>query len=200
MLTSLLVLLAYLCGSIPTGVLVSRRRGIDVRQAGSGNIGATNVARTVGLGSGLLTLLFDVTKGFLPVVAAQRLGMPEWGAAMVGLAAIAGHLFPIFLGFHGGKGVATTAGAFLVLAPAATGVVIVVFALIVLASGFVSLASILAAAALPLAALVLGYGGVTTLAAVFAAVAIALRHRDNLRRLRRGEEPKFRTSRDSPAA
>src|SRR5258706_8084866 len=121
-MTLLLVLVAsYLAGSIPTGVLLGRLRGIDPRAHGSGNIGATNVARTLGKGLGVLTLVIDCAKGAGPVLVTRALDLPaEWVAAAGG-AAVLGHVFPVWLRFKGGKGVATALGVFLSLAPAAGG-------------------------------------------------------------------------------
>ena len=110
MLAFALVALAYLCGSIPTGVLLSRRRGVDPRDIGSGNIGATNVARAAGTTAGLLTLVGDTLKALLPVLVAKSLGLPSAAVALVGVAAFLGHLYSCFLGFDGGKGVATMGG------------------------------------------------------------------------------------------
>ena len=107
-----LTILSYLLGSVPSGFLVGSSAGVDVRSAGSGNIGATNVARTLGWKKGLLTLFFDVAKGFLPVLAAHLLDLGVAAAAAGGLAAFAGHLYPVFLKFKGGKGVATAAGVY----------------------------------------------------------------------------------------
>jgi acyl phosphate:glycerol-3-phosphate acyltransferase len=191
-LTGLLLALAYLCGSIPSGVLLARRRGIDVRQSGSGNIGATNVARSAGMGLGILTLLLDVLKGFVPTLIARIALSDAWAVGAVGLAAFAGHLFPVFLRFSGGKGVATAGGVYLALAPAALGISITVFTVAAVLSRYVSLASVLASVALPIACLGLGYPPSTSLFAGVVAVLIVLRHRSNLRRLIRGDEPPFR--------
>ena len=113
----ILTILSYLLGSIPAGFLVGSSAGVDVRSAGSGNIGATNVARTLGWKKGLVTLFADVAKGFLPVMAAHLLELGEVAAAAAGLAAFAGHLYPVFLRFKGGKGVATAAGVYLAAMP-----------------------------------------------------------------------------------
>src|SRR5258708_1998991 len=109
-LTAVLVVAAYLCGSLPTGVWLGRLAGVDVRRSGSGNIGATNVARTAGLRPGLLTLAGDVTKGFVPVVLARSVFDNDAAVACVGLAAFVGHIYSVFLRFAGGKGVATAFG------------------------------------------------------------------------------------------
>src|SRR3989338_5557219 len=145
----LLVFFAYLLGSIPTGFVVGSLSGIDIRRAGSGNVGATNVARVVGKAQGLLTLLGDVAKGFIPVYLAYRLGLTQAMTAAAALAAVLGHLYPVFLKFRGGKGVATALGVFLGLAPMAAVVLIFIFSCVAVASRIVSLASILAALCAP---------------------------------------------------
>ena len=116
----LLVLFAYLLGSVPTGYILGSVAGVDVRKAGSGNVGATNVARVVGKRHGILTLVADIAKGFVPVIVALNIGLAPMATAFVGIAAFLGHLYPVFLRFQGGKGVATALGVFLGLAPWAT--------------------------------------------------------------------------------
>ena len=116
---AVITILSYLIGSIPTGCILGKAAGVDVRTAGSGNIGATNVARVMGKGSGLLTLIADVAKGLLPALVARQMAFNDAAVAVVGAAAFLGHLFPVFLKFRGGKGVATAFGVLLVLAPQA---------------------------------------------------------------------------------
>jgi glycerol-3-phosphate acyltransferase PlsY len=183
-----LLALAYVCGSIPTGVWLARRRGVDPRDIGSGNIGATNVARAAGKMAGVLTLIGDVSKGLVPVVLADQIGLGNEGRALVGLAAFAGHLYPCFLGFEGGKGVAISLGILLGLAPLGMAVAVPIFLLTVAVTRYVSLGSILAAAATPLVLLGIGYPVPITLAALVMGVSIAVRHRDNIRRIRFGTE------------
>jgi glycerol-3-phosphate acyltransferase PlsY len=188
----LLVALGYLCGSIPSGVWFARRHGVDVRRSGSGNIGATNVARTAGAGPAILTLLLDVLKGFVPTGLAM-MALPSASAVvLVGLAAVLGHLFPVFLGFSGGKGVATAFGVFLALAPAGAAVSATVFVAVALTTRYASLASMLAAVALAPACAWLGASVPIWLGAAAIAAMIIARHRDNIGRLLRHEEPKFR--------
>lgn len=187
-----LLALGYLCGSIPSGLLLAQRAGVDVRRAGSGNIGAANVARTAGLSLGLLTLLIDSAKGALPVLVARAANASSTLQAGAGLAAFAGHVFPVTLRFAGGKGVATALGVLLALCPAGTGLAAAVFGLALWLTRYVSLASILGALSAPVA---IGWlGGSTPTIAVAAAMAtvILVRHRDNVRRLRTGTEPPFR--------
>jgi glycerol-3-phosphate acyltransferase PlsY len=191
MLAAFLVVAAYLCGSLPTGVWLGRLAGVDVRRAGSGNIGATNVARTVGLRPALLTLAGDVAKGFVPAVIARALLPDARLVALVAVAAFFGHICSVFLRFSGGKGVATGFGVFLALAPGAAFVAAVVFAAVAVATRYVSLASVLAALSLPVATVAVGATPAAWAAALMICTTIVFRHRDNLSRLRRGSEPKF---------
>ncbi|MFI5398133.1 MAG: glycerol-3-phosphate 1-O-acyltransferase PlsY [Candidatus Binatia bacterium] len=192
MVATVLIIAAYICGSLPTGVWLGRYAGVDVRQGGSGNIGATNVARTVGLRPAFLTLIGDITKGLVPAVVARALLMDQRLIALAALAAFFGHIFSMFLRFSGGKGVATGFGAFLGLAPGAAGVAALVFAVTALMTRYVSLASMLAAASLPVASAMLGGAPPICGAAMVVGATIIIRHRDNLARLLRGMEPKFR--------
>ena len=187
----ILTLLSYLLGSIPAGFLVGSSAGVDVRSAGSGNIGATNVARTLGWKKGLVTLFADVAKGFLPVMAAHLLDLGEAAAAAAGLAAFAGHLYPVFLRFKGGKGVATAAGVYLAAMPLGILVVLGVFILSMLAGRRVSLASMLAAVLAPAVAWVLSYPAEVAWMSLVIGILVVLRHRENIRRLMAGEEPRF---------
>ena len=179
----------YLIGSIPVGFLVAGAAGgFDIRGKGSGNIGATNVLRTLGPVAAALTLLGDVGKGYLAVRAAEVLGPePAWGAAGA-LLAIVGNCWPVFLRFRGGKGVATGLGAFLALTPKA--ILPAAAAWIALAAAFryVSLASILGCVALAIGAWAAGYAPMYAAAAACAAALIVWRHRENVRRLLAGTE------------
>ena len=187
----LVTIFAYLLGSIPSGFIVGILAGVDVRDAGSGNIGATNVARVLGKGRGLLTLVADMAKGFVPVFIAQRLGMGDLALALVGSAGFLGHLFPVFLKFQGGKGVATAFGALLALAPPATLVLILVFGVAVLWSHRVSLGSISAALAAPIALWAFSYSVELVAMGAFLGAMVILRHRDNIKRLLAGNEPRL---------
>jgi acyl phosphate:glycerol-3-phosphate acyltransferase len=191
-------LAAYLLGSIPFGVLLTRLfGGGDVRKSGSGNIGATNVARVAGPLPGILTLFFDVAKGAAAVGLAGRVSNESATWMMIAaLAALLGHCFPIWLTFRGGKGVATAAGAFLVLCPAALLGSVILFLLVVFFWRYVSLASISAAASMPLLIYFLWAPQhapplVVTLGALAAAAIIVYKHDGNIQRLAQGEEPKF---------
>jgi glycerol-3-phosphate acyltransferase PlsY len=188
-----LALAAYLLGSIPCGLLLTRLfGGGDIRRRGSGNIGATNVARVAGPMLGLATLAGDLFKGWLPVALASHLGLPPVAAAALALLAILGHMLPVYTCWRGGgKGVATAAGGFFGLAPAAVLIALGVFGLVMALTRRVSAGSLAAAAALPLAVLAVSGSAAYAIAAVIAAVLIFVRHAENIRRLRAGTEPPF---------
>ncbi|MGH7765995.1 MAG: glycerol-3-phosphate 1-O-acyltransferase PlsY [Candidatus Binatia bacterium] len=192
MMAALLVVgFAYLLGSVPTGFLLGYLAGVDVRRSGSGNVGATNVARVAGKWLGLLTLLLDAAKGFVPVFIALQMGFDAAVTGGTALAAFLGHLYPVFLKFRGGKGVATALGALLAVAPTAIGVLVPVFLLVLLATRIVSLASIVAAGTAPVAIWLLGYPDPLVGITLLMALLILWRHRDNIQRLRSGAEPRF---------
>jgi glycerol-3-phosphate acyltransferase PlsY len=184
---------AYLLGSIPFGLLIVRWvRSIDVRHTGSGNIGATNVRRTAGTLWGVLTLICDALKGALPTYAAMVVQGPETTAMApwVALAAISGHMFPVYFKFTpSGKGVATALGCFTVLAPLACGVALMVFLCLVLIFRRVSAASMGSMVALPIAIAIISRDPLSTLVAALTAALIVSRHKDNIQRLLKGEEP-----------
>lgn len=186
-----LIALGYLLGSIPTGFVLGARAGVDVRKSGSGNVGATNVARVLGKRQGIYTLIADAAKGWLPVAVALHLGLATPIAALVGTAAFLGHLFPVFLHFKGGKGVATALGVFTALAPLGTLVLVALFAAIMLFSRTVSLSSIIAAAAAPAVFWCFSYATAVVAAGAVLAAMIIVRHRSNIQRLLAGTEPKF---------
>jgi glycerol-3-phosphate acyltransferase PlsY len=186
------VVAAYLIGAIPVGYLVARLTGgVDIRAAGSGNIGATNVLRTVGKGPAIATLLGDIAKGFAAVSVARAAGpAPAWAAAGA-LLAIVGNCWPVFLRFRGGKGVATGFGAFLALTPWATAPAVLVWLVVVASFRFVSLASIMACVCLPIGVALLGYPSSFVGAAIATAFLIPYRHRANVARLLNGTEPRL---------
>jgi glycerol-3-phosphate acyltransferase PlsY len=186
-----LVVSAYLLGSVPSGYILGSMAGVDVRKVGSGNVGATNVARVLGKGRGALTLVADVAKGWLPVFAAVQLEMSLSAVTLAGTAVFLGHLYSIFLRFEGGKGVATAMGVFLALAPSLTMVLLVIFAVTAAASRLVSLASITAAIAAPMSLWIAGYPPMVIAMGGFIAAMITWRHRANIQRLLAGTEPKF---------
>ena len=191
------LLCSYLTGAIPFGLLFSRAMGKDVRQEGSGNIGATNVNRVLGKKLGLLTLLCDVAKGFLPVYVAALVLPPavnsELFIALCGLSTVLGHMFPVYLGFNGGKGVATALGVFLYFSPLSILFALFVFTAVVASSGFVSAGSLVAAALIPLFIWLLGNSLSTVLVALLIAVLVWMKHRSNIGRLIRGEETSWKT-------
>ena len=188
-----LVAAAYLVGSIPTGYLVGKRRGVDVRQQGSGNIGATNVARTLGRRLGVLVLVLDALKGAVPValwrIAELESRVPVGGSlapylfTAFALAPILGHCFPVWLRFRGGKGVATALGVFLVTDPLVTLVGLGVFALLYAATRIVSIGSMLAATSIAVTAAMIGRPGPVVAVAAGGAVIIIVKHHQNIRRL-----------------
>ena len=191
------LIIGYILGSIPFAYLAGRAtRGIDLREHGSGNLGATNVYRTLGWKVALVVFLLDVLKGALPVLIVRRFGVGDhlelWAIA-AGVAAIAGHAKPIFLLWRGGgKGVATATGVFLALAPIPTLVAVATWTAVVAVTGYVSLGSLLAAIALPIAiAILLGVHAVVFPVAIAIALFVFWSHRANIGRLRRGEEHRF---------
>lgn len=205
---ALVLIPAYLIGSIPFGLLIGRLRGIDIRKHGSGNIGATNVWRTLGPRWGLPTFLLDAAKGFLAVCSAEWIAwlraqppVPSeylaYAGAFAGLACILGHSFPVWLNFQGGKGVATALGVIITLMPPlASAVVFGVWVLVFAISRYVSLASILAALSLPVTVAILWNRGtidssITVTFACASAFLVIRRHRENIRRLLAGTENRF---------
>lgn len=190
---------AYLIGSIPSGLLLARLKNVDVRATGSGNIGATNVARSAGKTLGLLTLLLDAAKGALPVLLAAALDLfpaanPQFdqhATIAAALGAVTGHVFPVTLGFRGGKGVATALGALAALAPAALPLPLLSFAVGFGATRQVSVGSICAAMAAPFGSVVAGYPPPVSAAIAVVGGLILFRHRDNMARIRAGTEPRF---------
>jgi glycerol-3-phosphate acyltransferase PlsY len=183
---------AYLIGAIPVGYVVARLTGgLDIRASGSGNIGATNVLRTLGKGPAIATLLGDIAKGFAAVSVARAMdSSPAWAAAGAVLA-IVGNCWPVFLRFRGGKGMATGFGAFLALVPWATAPAALVFVLVLATFRYVSLASVMAVLCLPLGVAALGYPRAFVGAAVATAIIIIYRHRENVARLFKGSEPRL---------
>ena len=182
------MLLGYLAGSVPFAYLLARRVGIDVRTAGSGNVGAANVLRTTGTWRGVIVMALDVAKGALAVVIANLGTGGGTLAALSGTAAIVGHIYPVWLRFHGGKGVAVAAGVFVVLAPVATATAAALFLITVWITRYVSLGSLAATVALPPAAWLTGASNAVVGSAAGTAALILFRHRANLRRLVAGTE------------
>lgn len=191
-------IIGYLVGAIPFGLVIGKSVGVDVRQEGSRNIGATNVNRVLGKKLGALTLLCDCLKGLLPMWLASAVlggqGQSELIVALTGVLAVIGHMFPVYLGFRGGKGVATGLGVFLFLSPPTIVVCLAVFLLAVRLSGFVSVGSLLASALAPLWLLLFGASWPAVAAALAIAALIWIKHHENIARLRRGEEKPWKKS------
>lgn len=192
---ALLILAAYLLGAVPNGLLLALLQGVDLRKVGSGNIGATNVYRCVGKGWGIAAFVLDAVKGFVPAFVFPRLldSAPSWLGLACGAAAVAGHNWPVWLKFRGGKGVSTSAGMLLGIAPAAVGIGFAVFAVTVALTRWVSLGSILAAVAVPAAYLGM-HGPQNRLLAgalVVMGLLVIVKHRPNIRRLLAGTEPRI---------
>lgn len=195
------VTVAYLLGSIPFGLVIAKAwKGVDIRQHGSGNIGASNVTRVCGPNAGRVVLLLDILKGFLPPFLAERLfSIASPWTLLIALAAIVGHIYPIWLRFKGGKGIATSAGALFGAAPLAGAGVAVVFAICYFPTLYVSVASIAAAIALPFFMFFVYRGDYYMLAFGICASALAIyKHRKNISRIRSGTEPKTYLFRKKP--
>jgi glycerol-3-phosphate acyltransferase PlsY len=191
MLTACLALAAFAIGSFPTGVIAARWKGVDLRKVGSGNIGATNVGRALGRRWAVVVLLFDAAKGWGPTFAALALGMLPAGVAVVGVAAVLGHVFSIFLKGRGGKGVATSFGAALAIAPPAALVCGALYGLVLVVFKISSVGSLTAVIGFPVALFLFGDRQPAHYAFAAAVVLLVVaRHRDNLARLARGEENK----------
>lgn len=198
---AIVLIAAYFLGSIPFGYLiVQARAGADIRETGSGGTGATNVSRRVGKGAGVLTLILDALKGVAAIyIGTSILGESSWAIAGAAILVIIGHMYPIWLGFRGGKGVATGVGVFLVLAPFAVMFAGVIFLAVVVLTRYVSLGSITAAATIPLFVwlqhgLISPVGNLwpTMCAAVIGAALMIFAHRGNVQRLMQGTESKFK--------
>ncbi len=188
----LLPIIGYLIGAIPFGLIIGKMAGVDVRTQGSRNIGATNVNRVLGKKLGIVTLVCDCLKGFLPMYAAAVL-LPESASkemlvAVTGLMAVLGHMFPLYLHFRGGKGVATGLGVFLYLSTPAILISLAVFLATVAVSGFVSAGSLVAAGLMPLWLYLLGASKIIVVTAAAIALLIWCKHHENIRRLLQGTE------------
>jgi acyl phosphate:glycerol-3-phosphate acyltransferase len=200
LIEALLILGAYLIGSIPTGVIVGRIRGFDPRAVGSGNIGASNVARAGGASAAVMTLIGDALKGAIPVIVARSAGFPAATIAWVGLAAFIGAICSVFLLFQGGKGLACGLGIWFAISPLALVVSLAVFAVVFAISRITSVSSMAAAIALPPTVAILGLPHHYLLLAILMTALALFRHRENIQRLSRGEEPKFQPKRSGSAA
>jgi len=198
--TALVVATCYVVGSIPFSYLVARFWGVgDVRRVGSGNVGATNVMRSAGALPGVIALVLDFAKGSAAVLIAGRFGVPSL-EGVAAASAVLGHVYPVWLGFRGGKGVATGAGAFLPIAPAATAAGVVAFVVTLAATRYVSAGSIAGSLALGVAAFATGRPPRVAWAAAVVALLVAWKHRTNLERIARGTENRLgRAGRVRPA-
>lgn len=192
----LFLVASYLLGAVPFGLVIGKMAGKDVRKEGSKNIGATNVSRLLGKKLGFITLVCDCLKGYLPMLLAARVlkGDPdvEMVVALCGIAAVLGHMFPIYLGFKGGKGVATGLGVFLYLSPLAILISLGVFAGSVAVSGFVSVGSLLSSALMVFWLWLFGQSKITMMTAAVVAALIWLKHHENIGRLLKGEEKSWK--------
>jgi glycerol-3-phosphate acyltransferase PlsY len=199
----LLPILGYFIGAIPFGLVIGKMAGVDVRLQGSKNIGATNVSRILGKKLGFCTLVCDCLKGFLPmVVAAAVLGEQpgrEFIVALTGIMTVVGHMFPVYLKFRGGKGVATGLGVFLYLSPVAVLFSLMVFLAAVALSGFVSVGSLLSSASIVLWAYLLGASRLTLFAAAVVAILIWIKHYQNIGRLLQGNEKSWKKPKEDKA-
>lgn len=201
MAEALLIIGAYVVGSFPTGVLVGHLFGFDPRAVGSGNIGMTNVARAGGGRAAAITFVGDVLKGAIPVIVARGAGFDVATIAWTGLAAFVGSICSVFLRFRGGKGISAALGIWLVIAPMVMVFALMVFAIVVALSRIVSLASISAAIALPIVVVAMGLPRGDLLLAIVMPALVLIRFHENIQRLLRGEEPKFKVKpRDAATA
>lgn len=191
MLSVLLLLGGYLLGSVPTGLLAGRAYGVDVRRSGSGNIGMANVLRSAGKGAAVITMVGDMLKGFVPVLLARLLTTNDWLAAAVALAAVVGHCWPIFIGFKGGKGVATGAGTSIALAPVAGLALFAFWWIVVLVSRYTSLGAIAVMILSPFVFLLTGQPWPYVVYTVVGGALVLYRHRENAKALLNGTERKI---------
>jgi glycerol-3-phosphate acyltransferase PlsY len=182
------LVIGYLAGSIPFALLLTRSRGVDLRRAGSHNVGAANVLRTTGVPRALMVMLLDAGKGALAVLVARLLTDDVTAVMAAGLAAIVGHVYPAWIGFRGGKGVAASAGVFAMLAPLATAIAALVFVGTIVITRFISAGSLAGALALAIATAIGNAPGPVVAGAILAAVLVMHRHRDNVQRLIAGTE------------
>jgi glycerol-3-phosphate acyltransferase PlsY len=190
-MTLITIGIGYLLGSIPFALLLTRRQGIELRNVGSRNPGAANVLRAAGVGPAVTVMLLDAAKGTFAVTAARLMSDDVAVVTSAGVAAIVGHIYPVWCGFRGGKGVAASAGVFAVLAPLATAIAVVVFVGTIAATRFISAGSIAGALALPVAAAVATVPNPVETGALLAAALVIVRHRDNISRLLAGTEQRI---------
>ena len=192
-MSAAVILAGYLIGSIPFALILARRRGLDLRNVGSGNIGAANVMRASGVTAGVLVAVLDMAKGAASVWLAARMSDSADLPAAAGLAAIVGHIYPIWLRFRGGKGVATACGVFSILTPLSVPLALAIFTAVVWLTRYISLGSVLASVALPPIAYALGSPAPAVITAGAASAIIVFRHRSNVLRLWTGTERRVGT-------
>jgi glycerol-3-phosphate acyltransferase PlsY len=182
------ILSAYLIGSIPFALLLARRSGYDLHRVGSGNIGAANVLRASGIKAGIAVALLDISKGAAGVLVAGRISSADYAGAIAGFAAVVGHIYPVWLRFRGGKGVATACGVFSILAPLAVPPALIAFVATIWTTRYISVGSVMASLVLPPVAWLTGAPETVVIAACATATLIVFRHRSNLVRVRVGTE------------
>lgn len=188
----ILIALAFVLGSIPFGIIAAKARGVDLKKVGSGNIGATNVLRSLGKWPAVITLIGDIVKGTLAVAIGRYCGVEPLYEGLIGMAAIAGHNYSLFLGFKGGKGVATSVGVLLLYTPQAALVTVLIWIVVVLVTKYSSLGAIVSFALLPLNVLLLNTRDQAAfLISIFISLFIIVRHKDNIKRLITGSERKI---------
>jgi glycerol-3-phosphate acyltransferase PlsY len=187
---SLLIICAFIMGSIPVGMLVARAKGVDLKKIGSGNIGATNVLRSLGKGPAALTLIGDMLKGTLAVALGRYFGLGTFYEGIIGLSAILGHNFSVFLGFRGGKGVATSLGVFILYSPRTALITFVIWIAVVITTKYSSLGALISFGLLPLN-IILFDSKEKLPVALLVTLLILIRHTDNIQRLMKGTERKI---------
>jgi glycerol-3-phosphate acyltransferase PlsY len=187
---SLLIICAFIMGSIPVGMLVARAKGVDLKKVGSGNIGATNVMRSLGKGPAALTLIGDMLKGTLAVALGRYFGLGIFYEGIIGLSAILGHNFSVFLGFRGGKGVATSLGVFILYSPRTALITFVLWIAVVITTKYSSLGALISFGLLPLN-IILFDSKEKLPVALLVTLLVLIRHTDNIQRLMKGTERKI---------
>ena len=187
----LLIILSFLLGSVPFGIILAKTKGIDLRRVGSGNIGATNVLRSIGKWPAVLTLLGDILKGTLAVAAGRYFGVEPLYEGLMGISAILGHNFSLFLGLKGGKGVATSIGVLIIYTPKVAFFTVVLWVMIVFFTKYSSLGAIVSFGLLPINIVIFDYDKTKVLVTVLISLFILMRHKDNIKRLLKGTERKI---------
>ncbi len=186
-----LLVLSFVVGSIPFGIIVAKTKGVDLRRVGSGNIGATNVLRSIGKWPAVLTVLGDILKGTLAVAAGRHFGVGPLYEGLIGISAILGHIFSLFLGFKGGKGVATSLGVLVIYTPKVAFFTFVIWVMIVFFTKYSSMAAIVSFGLLPINVILFDYDKTKLFISILISFFILMRHRDNIQRLMKGTEKKI---------